>query len=370
LGIDSITGKRRQRSKSFKTKREAQAAMTTWLAEIDKGAAVDRSRQTVADLLRYWLDTYARPNVRPKTLQLYEDTIDRHLVPGLGHVPVQKLTAAAVQAFYAERLAAGVSAWAVAACHQRLKQALTMAVRLGIVAGNVCAMVRPPRVRHREMTTWDADQARRFLAVASTGSAYGPIWMVALATGMRRGELLGLRWQDVDLERGTVHVRQSVGRVRGKMVLSQPKSRAGKRVIPLQAAVVAALRDHKVRQNERRLVLGAAWEDHDLVFAAASGRPINPSNLRRDFMTLAKRAGVPVIRIHDQRHTYATLGLSTGASLKALSESMGHAQTSITINTYAHALPHQRREVADKVADVLFGETPRRESGPAASAHP
>jgi integrase len=231
-------------------------------------------------------------------------------------------------------------------------------------------MVTPPRVRHREMTTWDADQARRFLAVASTGSAYGPIWMVALATGMRRGELLGLRWQDVDLERGIVHVRQSAGRVRGKMVLSQPKSRAGKRVIPLQAAVVAALRDHKVRQNERRLTLGAAWEDHDLVFAAASGRPINPSNLRRDFVTLAKRAGVPMIRIHDQRHTYATLGLSSGASLKALSESMGHAQTSITINTYAHALPHQRREVADKVGDVLFGETPWRESGPAPSAHP
>ena len=154
------------------------------------------------------------------------------------------------------------------------------------------------------------------------------------------------------------------------MVLSQPKSRAGKRAIPLQAAVVAALRDPKVRQNERRLVLGAAWEDHDLVFAAANGRPINPSNLRRDFMTLAKRAGVPMIRIHDQRHTYATLGLSSGASLKALSESMGHAQTSITINTYAHALPHQRREVADKVGDVLFGETPRTESGQAPSDHP
>ncbi len=141
LGIDAVTGRRRQRSKSFKTKREAQAAMTTWLTEIDRGVAVDHSRQTVGDLLRYWLDTH----VRPKTLQLYEDTVDRHLAPGLGHVPVQKLTPATVQAFYADKLAAGASAWAVAACHQRLKQALKTTVRLGIVGAQ--------RVRHGHATT-------------------------------------------------------------------------------------------------------------------------------------------------------------------------------------------------------------------------
>ncbi len=221
----------------------------------------------------------------------------------------------------------------------------------------MCDMVTPPRVRHREMTTWDADQARRFLAVACAGSAYGPVWMVALATGMRRGELLGLRWRDMDLERGLLHVRQAAVRVRGQMVMSQPKSLAGRRALPLQPPVITALRD-KARQNERRLGLGVAWQDDDLVFASASGGPINPSNLRRDFLALVERAGVPVIHIHDQRHTYATLGLATGANLKALSDSMGHAQTSITMNTYAHALPHQRQEVADKVGDILFGVAP------------
>jgi integrase len=353
LGFDPATGQRRQRSKSFKTKREAQAALAAWLAEIDKGTALDRSRQTVAELLRDWLETYARPNVRPRTLQLYEETINRHLIPGLGHHRVQGLTPAAIQAFYARKLADGGSAWSVGACHQRLKQALGHAYRLGLVSRNVCDLVSPPRVSHRQMTTWTAEQARQFLSVVEN-SCYGPIWLVALATGMRRGELLGMRWQDTDLERGIIHVRQAVGLVHGRIVVSQPKSISGRRAIPIQPEVVAALRKYREVQDERRRALGHAWQDHDLVFAAANGKPINPDNLRRDYDRLVQLAGVPRIRIHDQRHTHVTLALSTGANLKAVSQRIGHAQTSLTLNTYAHVLPEQHTEVADRVGRILF----------------
>ena len=147
--------------------------------------------------------------------------------------------------------------------------------------GNVCDLVTPPRAVAREMATWDGDQARGFLPVAEQ-SAYGPIWLVALATGLRRGELLGLRWQDVEVERRTLSIRQTVGLVGTTVVAGQPKTRSGRRTIPVPADVIETLREHRRRQNERRLALGSIWQDHDLVFAATNGNPINPNNLRRN----------------------------------------------------------------------------------------
>jgi len=353
LGSDPATDRRRQRKKTFTSKREAQAALATWLADIERGVAVDRSRQTVADTLRYWLDTYARPNLRPRTVASYAEVIDHHLIPGLGGIRLQSLTASQVQAFYSMLLANGVGLWTVHYCHMRLSQTLKQAVRLSLITRNVCDMVDPPRLQPREMHTWDAHQARRFLAVAAE-SGYGPIWPLAAAGGMRRGELLGLRWGDVDLDHGLVHVRQTVVRVGTGLIFSQPKSAAGRRAVHIPPLIVQLLREHRVHQNQQRLQLGAVWQDHDLVFAAANGEPINPSNLRRDFLSLIARAGVPTIRVHDLRHTFATLALSSGAPLKAVAEAIGHADTRLTLSTYTHVLPGQRQEVADKVASLLF----------------
>jgi len=211
------------------------------LADIDRGTAVDRSRQTVAETVHYWLETYARPNLRPKTVQTYAEVIETHLVPGLGHIAVQGLTSVQVQAFYSRMLAEGIGPWTVRYCHQRLSQALKQAMRLGIVVRNVCEAVDPPRLPSHEMQTWDAAQARHFLDVAGE-SGYGPIWVLALATGMRRGELLGLRWGDVDLERGLVHIRQTVVRVGTGVAFSRTKSASGRRSVRIQPAVVALLR--------------------------------------------------------------------------------------------------------------------------------
>jgi integrase len=354
LGKDPVMGKRRQRKKTFTTKREAQASLTAWLASIDNGTAVERNRQTVAEMMVYWLDTYARHNCRPKTVYDYTRIIRTPIVPTLGAIQVQKLTPDALQAFYSERLAAGCGPRTVEMCHQRLSTALKQAVRLGLVSRNVCDLVTPPRVASREMATWDGDQARRFLAVAGQ-SAYGPIGIVALATGLRRGELLGLRWRDVDVERRTLSIRQTVGLVGTTILAGQPKTRSGRRTIPVPADVIEALREHRRRQNERRLALGPIWQDHDLVFAAANGNPINPDNLRRDYARLVALAGVPRIRIHGVRHTHATLALQQGANIKAVSQRLGHARTSITMDIYAHVLPEQAQDVSEKVGTVLFG---------------
>lgn len=357
LGIDPITGKRRQRKKTFTAKKAAQAALTAWQAEIDNGTAVDCSRQTVAELLRFWLETYAHYNVRPATLDGYEYTIVQHIIPILGSVPIQKLTPDQLQCFYSTKLAAGCGARTVQLCHLRLSQALDYALKLGLVARNVADAVTPPRVRQREMTTWTATQARQFL-VAAARSAYGPIWTLSLATGMRRGELLGLRWQDVDWERGVLTVRQTVTPLKGAPHIGPPKSKSAYRSIAIPDAVMLALREWKSRQNEHRRALGDVWEDHDLVFAAANGRPINPNNLTRDYERWVQVAGVPRIRIHDQRHTHVSLAIQMGANIKAVSQRVGHARTSTTMDIYAHVVSEQHKDVADKIGGALFAPSP------------
>jgi len=353
LGPDPITGKRRQRRKRFNTKKQAQTVLTAWMAEIDAGTAVDKSRQTVAELMRFWLETYVQHNVRPGTLEGYSFTVNKHIIPDLGTIPVQKLTPEQLQGFYSTKLAAGCGKRTVQLCHLRITQALKMAVKMGLVSHNIAHAVTAPRVEQHEMRTWTAEQAQRFLAAAQ--SPYGPLWMLSLATGMRRGETLGLRWQDVDFAAGTVSVVQTVGMLGGSPTIRPPKSKSSRRTVPVPTPVITALREHRARQNERRLLLGADWNDYDLVFAAANGNPINPNNLTRDYDRWVQVAGVPRIRIHDQRHTHVTLAIQKGANIKAVSQRVGHSETSITMNLYAHVMPEQHKDVADKIGDALFG---------------
>jgi integrase len=355
LGPDPVTGKRRQRKQTFKTKREAVAFKTARLAEINQGVAVDRSPQTVAQMMEYWLDTYARPNTRPATLEGYTLTVRVHINPVLGAIPVQKLTPDVLEKFYADKLAAGCGARTIQLCHLHISQALKQAMRLGLVSRNVADQVTPPRWTRREMSVWTLDEARRFLAVADQ-SHHGPIWALALATGMRRGELLGLRWQDVDWERGTVSVRQTVTVLKGAAHIGPPKTKSARRTITVEPPeVLDALKEHRRAQYERRLAVGPGWQQHDLVFSTGIGTPINPGNLDRDFYRLVGRASVPRIRIHDLRHTNVTLTLRETSDIKAVSQRVGHANVSITLGTYAHVLPDQHQEVAKKVGRALFG---------------
>lgn len=354
-GPDPISGRRRQRSKTFLARREAEAHLTRWQAEIERGIAVEPSTVTVGEQLRYWLDTYARTSVSSQTLSEYERIVRSHILPTLCAVPLQKLTVAHLEAFKGEALAGGLGARTVTMCLLRLRQMLAQAIDLNLIAANPALCVQKPHVCSRRARTWTAEQARRFLAVAGR-SAYGPIWAVYLGSGMRRGEALGLRWRDVQFEHRTLRVEQTVGLEGGKTVVKpKPKTEASRRTIAVDAAIIAALEDHRDRQQEQRVQADDAWQDHDLVFASGHGTPINPNNLLRDFWRLVAQAGVPRIRIHDLRHTHITLAIQAGAPIAAVSRRAGHARVSTTMDIYAQVTPDMHSEVADRISALLFG---------------
>jgi integrase len=353
-GPDPLTGRRKQRSRTFLHRRDAEAHLTRWQAEIERGIAVEPHTVTVGEQLRYWLETHARTSVSPQTCHEYERTVRVHLVPALGAVPLQKLTTAHVEAFKGERLADGVGARTVEICLLRLRQLLAQAVDLGLLATNPAEHVHKPRVVAREARTWSAAQARRFLAVAGR-SVYGPIWAIYLGTGMRRGEALGLRWADVDVAHETLRVEQTVGLDRGRAVIKpRPKTAASRRTIAVDPSILVALDEHRERQQAQRLRADDAWRDLDLVFASARGTPINPNNLVREYLRLVASAGVPRIRIHDLRHTHVTLAIQAGAPIGAVSRRVGHARTSTTMDVYAHVLPEMHTEVVEKIGTLLF----------------
>jgi integrase len=354
LPPDPVTGERKRASKTVTTKREAERLLAEWVNEINCGTVVEPATVTVGELLHSWLRTVAAYRVRATTLEDYEATIENHIIPRLGSVKAQRLTADAVQAFYSDLREQGVGARTVQLCHLRLSQALAQAVKWGILHRNVCQAVDAPHVTPKRGKVWTAEEARRFLA-AGAGTQLEALWVLIATTGLRRGEALGVRWQDLDLDERILRVRQSVVIYQNKPVMQEPKSPSARRTIKLAPEAVAMLRTHRTAQLECRLALGSLWHDNDLVFCTGDGKVLNPNNLYRTLDKVMARAGVPRIRLHDLRHSHTTLLLAAGTPIKAVSERLGHAKTSTTLDIYAHVLPDMQDAAAETVSRVLYG---------------
>jgi integrase len=347
------TGKRKARVGTFDTEKAAEKTLTAWLADLDKGVTVEPTKMTMTELLRRWLDDEAAARVRSTTLAGYRLTVETHIIPALGNVPAQRLTVADVQRFRSEMVKTGKVRTAQVAL-LRLKQALAWAVAADLLSRNVSASVKRPNAKAPERKTWSADEARRFLKAAES-DGYSPLWLLLLTTGLRRGEALGLRLQDLDLDRGLLTVRQTVVACKGAAIVQEPKSKAASRTVRLPAETVAALRAHRKRQAERQLA-AETWVDGDLVFSTRTGKPINPRHVLRSFAAIVNRAGVPRISIHDLRHTHATLLLRDGVPVKVVSERLGHAQASITLDVYAHVMSDMQEQAVDSIGAALFKE--------------
>lgn len=341
-----------------KTRQEVAVQLTAALRARDQGLpSVLDERQTLAQYLDTWLAT-ARASVRPRTWQRYEQYIRLHTVPLLGKVALTKLTAQQVQNLYANRLEVGCSSTSVKHLHTVLHKALEDALRLGLVQRNVVDLVKAPRMRRVEMRVLSLEQVKTLLAVAQ-GDRFEALYTLAVTTGMRRGELLALRWHDVDLSGGAsgqaaLQVRATLEKTKGGFIYSEPKSARSRRRIALTAAAAEALRIHRARQTEERLLVGPEWQDNDLVFCTHEGKPLIGSNvLNQNFHPLLKKAGLPRIRFHDLRHTAATLLLLRGVHPKIVSELLGHSSVSLTLDVYSHVLPDMQREATTALDRML-----------------
>ncbi len=336
-----------------KTRKEAADKLAKVLSDRIEGIDYDDENMTVGEYLDRWLKGSVQGSVRQSTYDRDVNLVDNHLKPALGRIKLKKLSAAHVQHFYRDRLDSGLSASTVHKMHAILHKALARAVAWHMVPRNVTDAVEPPRPAPKEMRPLSPAEARRFLD-AARGERFEALYVLAITTGMRQGELLALRWQDVDLKNGTLSVRRTLTRDGGRVIIGEPKTKKSRRSISLTPRAVEALGAHLERQLREIEILGDRYEDRGLLFATDTGGPVNPSNLRRrSFAPLLKKAKLPHVRFHDLRHTCATLLLSKGTHPKFVQELLGHATVAITLDTYSHAVPGMGKQTAKAMEDAL-----------------
>lgn len=342
------------------SKRQAEEERARLVSQVTSGGYIEPTRMTVAEYLERWLEDYARTNVSPKTFERYAEIIRKHLIEAFGRQPLAKLHPLQIQAYYSDALKTGrrdgkggLSALTVLHHHRVLKDALKQAVHWRLIAISPADAVQPPRPSEREMTVLDEKQTAALLSGAETSPLYVPI-LLAATTGMRRGEILALRWKDVDLDAGTVAVCQSLEQTKeGGLRFKQPKTKRGRRVVALPSLAVHALRSHKVQQAKLRLQLGAVYEGHDLVCAQPDGNLLAPGALTAGFKRLVTKLKLPPVRFHDLRHTHASQLLRQGVHPKVVSERLGHATIGITLDTYSHVMPGMQKEAAKRIDTAL-----------------
>ena len=317
-------------------------------------AHLRRGNLTVGEYLDSWLSDSVRGTVRPSTFERHEGIIRLHIKPSLGRVGLKKLTPAHVRGLHREKLDAGLAPATVRKIDSTLHKALSQADSDGILPRN-SADVKAPRPTPEEMRPLSETEVRAFLDVArESGDRFEALYVLAITTGLRRGELLGLRWDDVTMERSTLRVGRALVREGGKHTLGETKTRRGRRQINLTLRTVSALKAHRKKQLEEKTKLTGLYKDHGLIFATRVGTPINPENLvNRSFKPLLERASLPEIRFHDLRHTCATLLLGRGVHPKLVQELLGHATIAMTLDTYSHYMPSMGDQAAGAMEDAL-----------------
>ena len=360
IGRDPTSGKRRFRYQTVRgSKRQASEALTEVAHRRDTGTDVAPTRISVGEYLDRWLEDYASVNVAPATLGRYSQIVSR-LKPALGAIRLQALRPAAIQSAYRLLLGEGLAARTVLHHHRVLREALRHAVRWQFIAQNPADGVTPPRPARTEMRTLNPEQVQ-YLLDACKDAQFKSIITVAVATGMRLGELLGLRWADIDLDGGTIHLARAAQYLPDAGVTFRtPKTPRSRRSVALSRDSIAALREHRRRQLEARLAGVEHYEVLDLVFATPAGHPLKPYNVSGAFSRLVKSTGLAPLRFHDLRHTAATLMLLADIHPKIVSERLGHATIAITLDTYSHVLPDMQRDAAEALDAVLAtGRRPR-----------
>ena len=336
-----------------KTRTEVGGKLAKALSDCEGGLVFDDEGLTLGRYLDKWLEGSLRGSVRQSTFHRYEIAVRVHIKPVLGRLKLTKLAPTHLASFYQEKLAAGFAPASVNKLHVTLHKALDQAVKWRMIPRNVAEVVKAPRPSPEEIRPLSREQTKTLLEAAKE-DRFEALYTLAVSTGLRQGELLGLKWEDVDLEESVVRVRRTLTRHESRLLLGEPKTKRSRRTVRVSETAVEALKKHLARQVREKKYLNELYRDQGLVFTTHRGTLVNPTNLRkRSFIPLLEKAGLPPIRFHDLRHTCATLLLSSNVNPKIVSEMLGHATISVTLDTYSHVLPNMQESAARALEDTL-----------------
>jgi integrase len=361
VGRDPETGKRRQQWHTIRgTKRDAERALREMLVALEKGTYVKPSRLTLGEWLMQWFNSYVIMHTTPRTQESYYSIMYHHLIPSLGEIPLAQLQPQHLQSYYAHAFAQGrlqngghLSERSVLYHHRILSEALSHAVKMGLVARNVAEVVDPPRPARPKMTTLAPDDIPKFLEAARE-TPYYVFYSTLLYTGLRRGEGLALRWRNVDLDMASLSVVETAYKLgNGEYVIKEPKTSHSRRTVALPPSLALLLHQYRLDREQLLIQLGRRLTADDFVFARIDGSPLDPNAVTRTFAKLISKLGLPHIRLHDLRHTHATLMLKAGVHPKVVSERLGHAGIGITLDTYSHVLPGLQEAAAERFDSML-----------------
>lgn len=343
------------------TEKEAVAALLKLRTEIAAGTLPKTNGLTVADFFTHWLADTIKVRTRPRTHEAYSGLVRLHVIPTLGAIKLQQLSPLHVQKLLREKQEDGLSANTVRRIRDVIRNGLSDALRWELVARNVAKQASTPRVAQREMVIWTVDEARTFLE-SIRQEPLEAAFVIALATGLRRGEIVGLRWQDIDLERQTLTVSGAVQRITGRgLVRSDPKTNGSRRTLPVAGLVIDAFRRRHTHQELQRAFAGERWRETGFVFTSQVGTAIDPRKLLTTFHALAARANVPVTRFHDQRHFFATAHLEDGTNIRIVQEALGHSAVTTTLAIYSHVTSQVHRRSAQRMGELLEGDSAKVE---------
>lgn len=339
-------------SRQFPNQHDAEVALAKHVTELDMGIGTSPSRDTVGEYLATWFAS--KRDIRDSTWRQYEFLLRRHIIPHLGTIRLAKLDPSHIDRWHATLLQS-VSPTTAQMAHVLLSQALSRAVRYGMLARNVCELVDQPKRITKHMRYWSIAEARAFLTTTDD-HVLAAWWRIAITTGMRRGEITALAWEDIDLDRRAVAVRQTVTRDKdGGWKIGPVKTDASQRQVRIDERTADMLRRQRTQQKEQRLRAGSRWVDTGLVFTREDGRMLASTYVDEHFARLCEKASVPKIRIHDLRHTAATLMLANGEHAKIVSERLGHSSVAMTMNRYSHVTPDMQADAADRMGRLLEG---------------
>lgn len=353
IGKDARTGKRKQKTQSgFKTKKEAQAALAELVSNVDKGSYIEPTKRKFQDFAMEYLEKTYKNKVKASTYDRTYSIIFNQIIPWFGNIELKNMDQFIIHDFYDSKLKEGFSSSYIQRMHEMIRMLMKVAYKWKLIHEDVISLVEPPRLVKKEMKVWTIQQVNEFLK-HTKHSRYHPIFFLAAYTGMRKGEILGLSWDDINFDEMKLKINKTLYKIKGEYLLQEPKTTHSVRTIYLDDDVIRVLKKQKVKQNLERMKYGPVYKKHNMVFAQETGEYVYPSAVNMLFTRFLKQLELPYIRFHDLRHTHATILLQMGVNPKVVADRLGHSSVKITLDTYSHVLPSMQQDLSEQFSRTM-----------------